>query len=295
MAKIIYTKTDEAPALATYSLLPIVQAFAASADVELETRDISLAGRIIARFPEYLTEEQRIGDALAELGELAKTPEANIIKLPNISASIPQLKAAIAELQAKGYALPDYPEEPETEEEKKAKAIYDTIKGSAVNPVLREGNSDRRAPKAVKAYAKKNPHSMGAWSADSKTHVATMGEGDFRSNEKSVTVPEAGLSALNIQHTDASGTSYGPQRGNVALEAGESHRLYLYEQEESWWSFLSAQVPETKEQGILFSLHMKATMMKVSDPIIFGHAVKVFFKNVFDKHSAVPWKNWGWM
>ena len=283
MAKIIYTKTDEAPALATYSLLPIVQAFAASAEVELETRDISLAGRIIARFPEYLTEEQRIGDALAELGELAKTPEANIIKLPNISASIPQLKAAIAELQAKGYALPDYPEEPQTEEEKKAKAIYDTIKGSAVNPVLREGNSDRRAPKAVKAYAKKNPHSMGAWSADSKTHVATMGDGDFRSNEQSVTVPEA--TSVNIQHTDASGTTT-VLKENIALEAGEVIDS-TFMSKKKLVEFLDAQIPATKEQGILFSLHMKATMMKVSDPIIFGHAVKVFFKNVFDNHGAV--------
>lgn len=206
MAKIIYTKTDEAPALATYSLLPIVQAFTSSAGITVETRDISLAGRIIARFPEYLKEEQRIGDALAELGALAKTPEANIIKLPNISASIPQLKATIKELQDAGYALPDYPEEPGTDEEKKVKAVYDTIKGSAVNPVLREGNSDRRAPKAVKAFARKNPHSMGAWSADSQSHVSTMNAGDFRSNEKSVTIAEAG--PVRIELVDKSGNTH---------------------------------------------------------------------------------------
>lgn len=282
MAKIIYTKTDEAPALATYSLLPIVQAFASSAGVELETRDISLAGRIIARFPDHLTEDQRIGDALAELGELAKTPEANIIKLPNISASIPQLKAAIAELQAKGYALPDYPEEPESDEEKAVKAVYDTIKGSAVNPVLREGNSDRRAPKAVKAYAKKNPHSMGAWSADSKTHVSTMGKGDFRSNEKSLTTTEAGPVNIEFVGQDGSTTVL---KEKVVLQVGEVIDA-TFMSKASLIDFLSAQVPDAKAQGVLFSLHMKATMMKVSDPIIFGHAVRVFFKDVFDKHGA---------
>ena len=281
MAKIIYTKTDEAPALATYSLLPIIQAFASAANVEIETRDISLAGRIIARFPHHLSEEQRIGDALAELGELAKTPEANIIKLPNISASIPQLKAAIKELQEKGYALPDYPEEAETEEEKQIKAIYDTIKGSAVNPVLREGNSDRRAPKAVKAYAKKNPHSMGAWSSDSKTHVASMSEGDFRSNEKSVTVSEAG--AARIELTDKTGKTT-VLKEKIKLEAGEIiDGTYMSKQK--LVEFLAEEVCEAKGQDVLFSLHMKATMMKVSDPIIFGHAVKVFFKPVFDKYG----------
>lgn len=218
MAKIIYTKTDEAPALATYSFLPIIQAFLAPADIAIETRDISLAGRVLAKFPEYLEESQRIPDALAELGELAKTPEANIIKLPNISASIPQLKATIKELQAKGYKLPDYPEEPETDEEKKIKATYDTVKGSAVNPVLREGNSDRRAPKAVKEYARKNPHSMGAWSSSSKTHVATMGKDDFRSNEKSVTISEAGH--VRIEHVAADG-SISVLKEKVALQAGE--------------------------------------------------------------------------
>ncbi|MEM7370245.1 MAG: NADP-dependent isocitrate dehydrogenase [Bacteroidota bacterium] len=281
MAKIIYTKTDEAPALATYSLLPIVQAFASSADVELETRDISLAGRIIARFPNYLTEEQRIGDALAELGELAKTPEANIIKLPNISASVPQLKAAIEELQSQGYALPDYPDEAESAEEKAVKAIYDTIKGSAVNPVLREGNSDRRAPKAVKAYAKKNPHSMGAWSADSKTHVATMNGGDFRSNEQSVTIAEGG--SVRIELVDQNGNTT-ILKESIPLQAGEVIDS-TYMSKASLIEFLSAQVPDAKKDGLLFSLHMKATMMKVSDPIIFGHAVKVFFKDVFEKHG----------
>ena len=283
MAKIIYTITDEAPALATHSFLPIIEAFTAPCGVDVETRDISLAGRIIAKFPEYLTEEQRIGDALAELGELAKTPEANIIKLPNISASIPQMKACIKELQAQGYALPDYPEEPANEEERKIKATYDTVKGSAVNPVLREGNSDRRAPKAVKAYAQKNPHRMGAWSSDSKTHVATMGSGDFRSNEKSYTMPEAGTVRIEFLGNDG---SVKVLKANLSLQKGEvidatfmSKRLLE--------EFLEEQVSDAKDQGILFSLHMKATMMKVSDPIIFGHAVKVFFKDVFEKHAAI--------
>ncbi|MEL6590009.1 MAG: NADP-dependent isocitrate dehydrogenase [Bacteroidota bacterium] len=283
MAKIIYTKTDEAPALATYSLLPIVKAFTAPAGVALETRDISLAGRIIARFPDYLTEEQRIGDALAELGELAKTPEANIIKLPNISASIPQLKACVAELQGQGYALPDYPEEPQNDEERKVKAIYDTIKGSAVNPVLREGNSDRRAPKAVKAFARKNPHSMGAWSSDSKTHVASMTEGDFRSNEKSATISEAGPVKIEFVAEDG---SVSVLKESVALQAGEIMDA-TFMSKAKLVAFLEEQVADAKAKGVLFSLHMKATMMKVSDPIIFGHAVKAFFKPLFEKHASV--------
>lgn len=283
MAKIIYTKTDEAPALATYALLPIVQAFAASAGVDIETRDISLAGRIIARFPEYLREDQRIGDALSELGELAQTPEANIIKLPNISASMPQLIGAIKELQAQGYALPDYPEEPKTDEARKVKAIYDSIKGSAVNPVLREGNSDRRAPKAVKAYARKHPHSMGAWSPDSKTHVATMKEGDFFSNEQSTTVPEA--VTARIEHVDLSGKAT-VLKDNLKLQAGEILDATRMSQKKLV-AFLEAQVTEARAQGILLSLHMKATMMKVSDPIIFGHAVRAYFKPVFEKHGAI--------
>ena len=281
MAKIIYTITDEAPALATHSFLPIIEAFTAPAGVDVETRDISLAGRIIAKFPSYLSPEQQIGDHLAELGELAKTPEANIIKLPNISASIPQLKAAIKELQDKGYALPDYPEEPANEKEKEIKAIYDTVKGSAVNPVLREGNSDRRAPKAVKAYAKKNPHRMGAWSKDSKTHVATMGSGDFRSNEKSHTMAQADTVRIEFVANDGSTTVL---KDNLALQAGEVIDA-TYMSKNLLMEFLDQQIADAKAQGILFSLHMKATMMKVSDPIIFGHAVKVFFSNVFEKHG----------
>ncbi|MEM8889311.1 MAG: NADP-dependent isocitrate dehydrogenase, partial [Bacteroidota bacterium] len=283
MAKIIYTKTDEAPALATYSLLPIIQAFLAPANIAIETRDISLAGRVLAKFPEYLEESQRIPDALAELGELAKTPEANIIKLPNISASIPQLKATIKELQAKGYKLPDYPEEPETDEEKKIKATYDTVKGSAVNPVLREGNSDRRAPKAVKEYARQNPHSMGAWSSSSKTHVATMGKNDFRSNEKSVTISEAGH--VRIEHVAADG-SVSVLKEKVALQAGEVIDA-TFMSKKALMAFLEEEIANAKAQDVLLSLHMKATMMKVSDPIIFGHAVTVFFKDVFEKHAAV--------
>jgi len=283
MAKIIYTKTDEAPALATYSFLPIIQAFLAPANIAIETRDISLAGRVLAKFPEYLEESQRIPDALAELGELAKTPEANIIKLPNISASIPQLKATIKELQAKGYKLPDYPEEPETDEEKKIKATYDTVKGSAVNPVLREGNSDRRAPKAVKEYARKNPHSMGAWSSSSKTHVATMGKNDFRSNEKSVTISEAGH--VRIEHVAADG-SVSVLKEKVALQAGEVIDA-TFMSKKALMAFLEKEISDAKAQDVLLSLHMKATMMKVSDPIIFGHAVTVFFKDVFEKHAAV--------
>jgi isocitrate dehydrogenase len=278
---IIYTKTDEAPALATYSFLPIIQAFTKHSGIAVETRDISLAGRIIANFPESLTEEQRIADALTELGALTLKAEANIIKLPNISASIPQLKAAIAELQAQGYKLPDYPADPKTDEEKIAKTKYDKIKGSAVNPVLREGNSDRRAPKAVKEYARQNPHSMGAWSADSKTSVATMGADDFFSNEKSVTVANGG--AVRIEFVGEDGTTR-VLKEKVALKPGEiidgtkmSKKALV--------AFLEEQVAAAKEQGVLFSLHMKATMMKVSDPIIFAHGVRAYFKAVFAKHE----------
>lgn len=281
MAKIIYTKTDEAPALATYSFLPIVEAFSAPAGVEIETRDISLAGRIIARFPDFLTEEQRISDDLNYLGDLAKKPEANIIKLPNISASIPQLKAAIKELQAEGYALPDYPEEPANDQEKEIKGRYDKIKGSAVNPVLREGNSDRRAPRAVKEYAKVNPHSMGAWDANSLSHVSTMSSGDFRSNEKSVTLQAA--TDVKIELTDANGNS-SILKEKVSLLAGEVIDASVMSKN-ALLAFLEAQVADAKAQGVLFSLHMKATMMKVSDPIIFGHAVRVFFKDLFTWHA----------
>jgi isocitrate dehydrogenase len=279
---IIYTKTDEAPALATYSFLPIVQAFTKHAGIAVETRDISLAGRIMANFPEYLTGDQQIGDALAELGNLATTPEANIIKLPNISASVPQLKAAIAELQSQGYKLPNYPDEPKTDEEKEIKTRYDKIKGSAVNPVLREGNSDRRAPKAVKEFAKNNPHSMGAWSADSKTAVATMGKDDFFSNEQSVTVPEA--TTVRIELVDADG-NVTVLKEKIALKAGEVLDATVMNKK-ALVDFLESQVAKAREQGLLFSLHMKATMMKVSDPIIFGYAVKVFFKDLLAKHAT---------
>lgn len=280
--KILYTLTDEAPALATYSLLPIVQAFTSSAGVQVETRDISLSGRIIASFPEYLKPEQQIEDALAELGKIATTPEANIVKLPNISASMPQLKAAIKELQAKGYALPDYPEEPKTEEEKIAKAKYDKIKGSAVNPVLREGNSDRRAPLAVKAYARKHPHSMGKWSVDSKTHVDSMSEGDFYGSEKSVTMTEA--TSVNFELVGKNGQKETLKSGLKLIEGevidGSSLSISALK------AFLKKAKADAKAQGVLFSIHLKATMMKVSDPIIFGHAVKVFFEPVFAKHAA---------
>ena len=281
MSKIIYTKTDEAPALATYSFLPIVKAFTKSSNISIETKDISLAGRILASFPDFLTENQKQNDALAELGELVKKPEANIIKLPNISASIPQLKGAIKELQSKGYALPDYPDEPENDEEKSIKTRYDKIKGSAVNPVLREGNSDRRAPKAVKNYAKKNPHSMGKWSSNSKSHVSTMTEGDFCHNEKSVTLSEA--ITVNIEHTDGNGKTT-ILKENLALQAGEIIDAAVM-QKNALLRFLEAQVLDAKDKDVLFSLHMKATMMKVSDPIIFGHAVRVFFKDLFEKHA----------
>ncbi|WP_459211673.1 NADP-dependent isocitrate dehydrogenase [Aquimarina rhabdastrellae] len=282
-SKIIYTKTDEAPALATYSFLPIVQAYTKAANIVIETKDISLAGRIIANFPENLTEEQRQADALAELGALAKTPEANIIKLPNISASIPQLKATIKELQSQGYDLPNYPEEPQNDAEKQIKARYDKIKGSAVNPVLREGNSDRRAPKPVKQYAKNNPHSMGAWSADSKSHVATMTSGDFRSNEQSVTI--ADNTNAKIEFVNANG-EVTVLKESIALLNGEIIDATVMSKK-ALLAFLEAQIADAKANDVLFSLHMKATMMKVSDPIIFGHAVNVFFKNVFAQHGAV--------
>ncbi len=279
---IIYTWTDEAPALATLSFLPIVEAFAGAAGVAVDTADISLAGRIIAAFGDRLTAEQQIPDYLAQLGDLAKTPEANIIKLPNISASMPQLRAAVEELQAKGYDLPEYPDEPANDEEADIKARYDKIKGSAVNPVLREGNSDRRAPGAVKKYAQKNPHSMGAWSAESASHVSTMGANDFRSNELSTTIAAAG--SLRIEHVAADGTVT-VLKESVPVLAGEVVDA-TFMNTAALKSFLSAEIADAKAKGVLFSLHMKATMMKVSDPIIFGHAVKAFFANVFDAHGA---------
>ncbi|GFD74574.1 isocitrate dehydrogenase [Tenacibaculum sp. KUL113] len=280
-AKIMYTKTDEAPALATRSFLPIVKAFTKSSNIEVETKDISLAGRILANFSDFLPKEQQVEDALAFLGDLAKKPEANIIKLPNISASVPQLKAAIKELQALGYSLPDYPEEATTDEEKAILARYNKVKGSAVNPVLREGNSDRRAPKAVKNYAKKNPHSMGAWSTDSKTHVSTMTEGDFAHSEKSVTVPNA--TDVQIVHTDANGNKT-VLKEKVSLLTEEVIDASVMSKK-ALLTFLEEQVKDANDKGVLFSLHMKATMMKVSDPIIFGHAVRVFFKDLFAKHG----------
>ena len=283
MAKIIYTKTDEAPALATRSFLPIVKAFTNSSQIEIETKDISLAARILANFPEYLNDDQKVEDALTQLGELAKNPEANIIKLPNISASVPQLKSAITELQTLGYALPNFPEEVKTEEDKTILARYNKVKGSAVNPVLREGNSDRRAPKAVKNYAKKNPHSMGVWTADSKTHVATMTEGDFAHNEKSVTLANA--TTVRIQHIATNGEST-VLKENISLLAGEIIDATTLSKK-ALLSFLETEIADAKKQNVLFSLHMKATMMKVSDPIIFGHAVKVFFKDLFAKHQEV--------
>jgi isocitrate dehydrogenase len=279
---IIYTKTDEAPALATYSLLPIVQAFTKHAGINVETRDISLAGRILAQFPEKLTTAQRIGDHLAELGALTLKPEANIIKLPNISASVPQLKEAIAELQAHGYAIPDYPEVPKNDAEKDAKTRYDKVKGSAVNPVLREGNSDRRAPKAVKDYAKKHPHSMGAWSSTSKTTVVTMGKDDFFSNEKSVTVPSA--TSVKIEFVGADGATK-VLKDKTTLKAGEILDGTVM-RKQALVAFYEAQIARAKQDGVLFSLHLKATMMKVSDPILFGHAVRVFFKDLLAKHAA---------
>ncbi|MDT0581849.1 NADP-dependent isocitrate dehydrogenase [Brumicola blandensis] len=279
--KIIYTITDEAPALATQSLLPIIKAYTASSGIEVETRDISLAGRIIANFPEYLTEEQRIGDALAELGELAKTPAANIIKLPNISASIPQLQAAIKELQAKGYALPNYPEDAKTDEQKAIKASYAKVLGSAVNPVLREGNSDRRAPSSVKQYARNNPHSMGAWSADSKSHVSHMEAGDFYGSEQSTTI--SGEQDVRIEFVSQSG-EVSVLKEKVSLLDKEIIDASLMSKSKLM-AFFDKEINAAKEQDVLLSLHMKATMMKVSDPVIFGHAVEVFYKDVFAKHA----------
>ncbi|MDT0687293.1 NADP-dependent isocitrate dehydrogenase [Autumnicola psychrophila] len=279
--KIIYTKTDEAPALATYSFLPIVQKFTKTANIDLETKDISLAGRILSQFPEYLKDDQKVSDALAELGELAKKPEANIIKLPNISASIPQLKAAIKELQENGYNIPNYPDELSSEEETKIRFKYDKVKGSAVNPVLREGNSDRRAPKAVKNFAKKNPHKMGEWSSDSKTHVATMDAGDFRHTEKSVTIAKEGN--VSIEFTSDSGEKK-LLKDNINLLTGEIIDAAVMSRK-ALVEFLKKQVQDAKDKDVLFSLHMKATMMKVSDPIIFGHAVKVFFQDIFQKYG----------
>jgi isocitrate dehydrogenase len=279
--KIVYTHTDEAPALATQSLLPIVRAYAAAADIEIELRDISLAGRILARFPERLDKEQQVADALAELGELAQTPEANIIKLPNISASSPQLETAIAELQEQGYEIPDYPDEPADDEQREVRTRYDAVKGSAVNPILRQGNSDRRAPASVKAYARKHPHSMGEWSSDSRSHVSTMSDGDFRSTETSVTVDTEG--AVRIEHVDSDGAvevlkAQTPVHAGEVLDASVMQRAALDE-------FLAEQVEEAKQQGVLFSVHLKATMMKVSDPIIFGHAVRAYFEDLFTEHG----------
>ncbi|GAB3056762.1 NADP-dependent isocitrate dehydrogenase [Sediminivirga luteola] len=281
MAKIIYTKTDEAPMLATYSLKPIVEAFASTAGVEVETRDISLAGRIVSQFPDYVGEDKAEADALAELGELAKSPEANIVKLPNISASVPQLKAAIAELQSQGYELPDYPESPSTDEEKDIRARYDKIKGSAVNPVLREGNSDRRAPESIKKYVRANPHRMGEWSSESKTNVATMGANDFASNEQSV-VFEA-EDTVTIQHVAEDGTVTALKEG-LKLQAGEVLDS-TFMSARALDAFLAEQVQAAKDAGVLFSAHLKATMMKVSDPIIFGHVVKAFFPAIFEKYG----------
>jgi isocitrate dehydrogenase len=279
---IVYTQTDEAPALATYSLLPILRAFIGSAGVDMELRDISLAARILAVFPDHLRADQQIPDALTELGALAKQPEANIIKLPNISASVPQLRACIGELQQLGYTLPDYPEEAKNDAERALKARYDKVKGSAVNPVLREGNSDRRAPPAVKAYARQNPHRMGAWSPDSGSHVATMSSGDFFHNERSVTLSAA--TTVRIEHVDASGQTR-TLKSDIALQDGEVIDASLLERA-ALIAFLNAQVQDANDKGVLFSLHMKATMMKVSDPIIFGHAVRVFFADLFAKHGA---------
>jgi isocitrate dehydrogenase len=282
-AKIFYTLTDEAPLLATYSFLPIVQAFTATSNIEIETRDISLAGRILSNFPEFLKDDQKTGDALAELGKLATAPEANIIKLPNVSASVPQLKAAIAELQSHGYAIPNFPEDPQSDSEKEIKAKYSKVLGSAVNPVLREGNSDRRAPKAVKNYAKSNPHSMGAWSSDSKTKVASMENGDFYGSEKSVTVAEANDVKIEFVAKDGSTTVL---KASTPLKAGEiidSSVLNL----NALKSFIAKIIKEAKEQNVLLSIHLKATMMKVSDPIIFGAIVEVYFAAVFEKYAAL--------
>ncbi|OCL31417.1 isocitrate dehydrogenase, NADP-dependent [Tessaracoccus lapidicaptus] len=282
MGKIIYTLTDEAPLLATYSFLPIINAFAGQAGVAVETRDISLAGRILAQFTDRLPEDQRVDDALTELGELAKTPDANIIKLPNVSASVPQLKAAVAELQSQGFQLPDYPEDPQTDEEREVRARYDRVKGSAVNPVLREGNSDRRAPESVKNYAKKNPHRMGAWSSDSRTRVATMDANDFRHNEQSVILPSA--DTLTIRHRAADGTETVLKESLAVLEGEVVDATVM--RASALDAFLREQVAAAKESGVLFSVHLKATMMKVSDPIIFGHVIEAFLPEVFERFGA---------
>ena len=281
MAKIIYTRTDEAPLLATYSLKPVVEAFAATAGIDVETRDISLAGRILSQFSDYLTEEQRVDDALAELGKLAQTPEANIIKLPNISASVPQMKAAIAELQSQGYALPDYPDSPSTNEEKDVRARYDAVKGSAVNPVLREGNSDRRAPVAVKNFAKAHPHRMGVWSQSSKTNVATMDDHDFRHNEKSVIMPADDVLTIKLVGADGTETVL---KSDLKVLAGEVIDG-TFMSAKALDQFLAAQVARAKKEGVLFSTHLKATMMKVSDPVLFGHVVRAYFADVFDQYG----------
>jgi len=281
LAKIIYTRTDEAPLLATYSLKPVVEAFAATAGIDVETRDISLAGRILSQFSDYLTEEQRVDDALAELGKLAQTPEANIIKLPNISASVPQMKAAIAELQSQGYALPDYPDSPSTDEEKDVRARYDAVKGSAVNPVLREGNSDRRAPVAVKNFAKAHPHRMGVWSQSSKTNVATMDDHDFRHNEKSVIMPADDVLTIKLVGADGTETVL---KSDLKVLAGEVIDG-TFMSAKALDQFLAAQVARAKEEGVLFSTHLKATMMKVSDPVLFGHVVRAYFADVFDQYG----------
>ena len=282
MGKIIYTLTDEAPLLATYSLLPIINAYAGQAGVDVETRDISLAARILAQFTDTLPEDQRIDDALTELGELAKQPEANIIKLPNVSASVPQLKAAITELQSQGFALPDYPEDPQSDEERDVRARYDRVKGSAVNPVLREGNSDRRAPESVKNYAKKNPHRMGAWTPESRTAVVTMEAGDFRHNEQSVVLPAA--DTLTIRHRAADGTETVLKDGLKVLEGEVVDATAM--RADALDEFLRTQVAAAKESGVLFSVHLKATMMKVSDPVIFGHVIEAFFPEVFERYGA---------
>ena len=281
MAKIIYTRTDEAPLLATYSLKPVVEAFAATAGIDVETRDISLAGRILSQFSDYLTKEQRVDDALAELGKLAQTPEANIIKLPNISASVPQMKAAIAELQSQGYALPDYPDSPSTDEEKDVRARYDAVKGSAVNPVLREGNSDRRAPIAVKNFAKAHPHRMGVWSQSSKTNVATMDDHDFRHNEKSVIMPTDDVLTIKLVGADGTETVL---KSDLKVLAGEVIDG-TFMSAKALDQFLAAQVARAKKEGVLFSTHLKATMMKVSDPVLFGHVVRAYFADVFDQYG----------
>jgi isocitrate dehydrogenase len=279
--KIIYTNTDEAPALATRSLLPIVRAYAAAAGIELELRDISLAGRILAQFPDRLSEEQRVPDALGELGELVQTPEANVIKLPNISASVPQLKAAITELQEHGYGIPDYPEDPADDEQREVRARYDKVKGSAVNPVIRQGNSDRRASASVKDYARKHPHSMGEWSSDSQSHVATMSEGDFRSSERSVTVGREGK--VRIEHAAADG-EVNLLRDEIPVLEGEILDAAVMRRK-ALLKFFAEQIDDAKEKGVLFSVHLKATMMRVSDPIIFGHAVRAYFSQLFDEHG----------